>query len=225
MYLKSLLLLLSFSVRSLLAFETLSPENKAIFERDGIVILTENIEGLTWPKVSAFLKIKSAPKQAMALFAAYDDQKNYVPNVLISKPVKEHNPLAVDVEYELYMPWPIPNGRYIHGHEIKKELDAEIYQINWWMNQSTIAEKVEGSAVFSPLNEGSLLKYESLVVPKSSLAIFLKNTMLKDVEKTLREIRLYIEINQKEQSPKMQNYVQILEQTLSGKSHWKNLTN
>lgn len=223
MYLKSLLFFLLIALQPLLAFETLSADNKASFERDGIVLVTENIKGLSWPKITAFLKVQAPPKEAMALFAAYDDQKNYVPNVVISKPVKEHSPLSVDIEYELNLPWPIPNSRYTHGHKISKELEEEIYQINWWMIKSTSAEKVEGLAKFSPLGEFSLLKYESLVVPKSSFAGLLKKTMLKDVEKTLLEIRQYIELNQQIKSQKMLNYVQVLEQTLSGKSHWKNL--
>jgi hypothetical protein len=223
MHLKILILLTLLTTARSLAFETISTKQLAALENENFLIETKSIDGLTWPKVIAYLKIDASAKQAMAIFAAYDQQKNYVPNVIVSNPVKERSALSVDVEYELKLPWPIPNSRYTHGHEIKKDEGQEVYQINWWMIQSTSASKVEGSATFLEHNGQTYMKYISLVVPSSSFAGLLRKTMLKDVEHTLREIRKYIELNVKDESKNLAKYTQVLEQTLSGKSYWKTI--
>lgn len=224
MHLKILILLSFFLGHHAQAFETISDKILTSLQSQNFIIETQNIEGLVWPQISAYLTINASAKQAMALFAAYDAQKNYVPNVIVSKPVKERTPLSVDIEYELKLPWPIPNSRYTHGHQIQKHPEQEIYQISWWMIQSSSASRVEGSATFFENGEGkSVMKYVSLVVPSSSFAGLLRKTMLKDVEHTLVEIRKYIEHQQANQTKSLVKYTQVLEQTLAGKSYWKKL--
>lgn len=208
----------------LAAFETL-PDS--ILERlsagEDLILETQEVSGASWPKITAYLLIDAPALNSMALFAAYDDQKNYVPNVIVSKPIKERGPLSVDIQYELNLPWPIPNSKYTHGHLIEKKEDEQIYQIKWWMIESTSASDVQGSATFFKHEQKTVMKYISLVTPTSSFASLLEKTMLKDVEQTLREIRKYIEENHQQKSEKNQKYVSILEQTLRGESYWKTL--
>lgn len=229
MYLKFLSILFSSLILSLCssalhAFETLPDSVKErLIAGEDFILETKEIAGASWPEITAYLLIDAPAINAMALFSAFDDQKNYVPNVIVSRPVKERTPLSIDIQYELNLPWPIPNSRYTHGHLIEKKESEEIYQIKWWMIESTSASDVRGSATFFKHEQKTVMKYISLVTPTSSFASLLEKTMLKDVEETLREIRKYIEENHQQKSEKNQKYVSILEQTLRGESYWKTL--
>lgn len=186
----------------------------------GIVMLEDAQKDLPWPKVDAHLKFEVSPLDALAVFAAFDAQKNYVPNLMESTPIEVRDVSKVFVRYEMNHPWPIPNNRYVHGHELKKNAEHD-YEITWWMVESNSAKSVEGSARFYRSDDETYMHYQSLVVPESTFASLLKGSMLSDVEETLKVIRQKTHEYAKNDPKFMQEYRELLSQTFQNKPVWK----
>ena len=118
------------------------------------------------------------------------------------------------------LPWPIPNNRYIHGHELIKHADND-YEVTWWMIESNSAKKVEGSARFYRFEGQTYMHYQSLVVPDSSFASLLKNSMLSDVQETLKVISHKTHEFARDQPQLIQEYRRLLIETFQNKPAWK----
>jgi|GEM_PF-1708034 hypothetical protein len=189
--------------------------------KQGEVILIENQrKDLPWPQVEGHLKFEVSPLDALAIYTAFDIQKDYVPNLIESSPIEVRDVSKVFVRYEMNLPWPIPNNRYIHGHELIKRAEND-YEVTWWMVESNSAKKVEGSARFYLSDDQTYMHYQSLVVPDSTFASLLKNSMLSDVRESLKVIRLKTHEFSKNQPKFMQEYRDLLIQTFQNKPAWK----
>lgn len=178
------------------------------------VVKTKEVPGSPWPEITYYALVKATPLEAIALFAAYDIQKDYVPNIIKSTPVKHVSPTDVQTEYELRIPFPLPNARYIHGAKIfKYEKD---YETKWYMVESSSSEDVSGSAYFQDDNGSTLLRYRSYVKPKSMFGSLVKKMMLKDVEESIVAIRLFIEKTVRENPSLSSKYSEFITRALRG---------
>ena len=175
---------------------------------------TKDIPGSSWPEITYYVLVDASPLDAMALFSGYDIQKDYTPNVIKSTPVKHVTATDVHTEYEMKIPFPLPNAHYIHGARIYK-YDSE-YEIHWYMVESSSAEDVKGSAYFAPYNGKTLFRYRSYIKPKSFLATFVKKIMLRDVRATIVAIRDFIEKAKRENSPLISKYSEFITRALRG---------
>lgn len=199
---------------------SLSGLDKADFDKlsaSQAVVKTKQIEGLSWPELTIYLKFDASPLEAVAIFYGLDHQKDYIPNLVKSEVVKEETPTRVYVDYELKLPWPLANSKYLHGHELSFNKEASEYLVKWWMEKSTSAEKVEGSALFVPYKDATILVYNSVVVPKSIFASFVESTMIKDVQKSLIAARDETIRAKKEDKNLLNKYVSFINNALSGK--------
>lgn len=187
-----------------------------------IITETKEIEGEVWPEVTAKALIKATPLESVAIFAAYDYQKNYVPNLLKSEVALEEvssNKNNTHVSYKMDMPWPISDSEYVHGHELTKPAPDQ-YKVRWYMVKSDSAENVRGYALFAPhptQKNFTLLSYVSLVSPKSFFAGALKKLMVGDVVNSLEAIRSTTEKLVKENPDLVKKYQDKIRLVLSGK--------
>lgn len=178
------------------------------------VIKTREIEGLAWPEVTFYTTIDATPLESVAVFAAYDIQKDYVPGVIKSTPTKHISSTDVYTAYEMHMPFPMSNAKYLHGGKIFRHKND--YEVQWYMVESTSAEDVKGSAYYTSFNGKTLFRYRSLVVPKSIFGSFVKKVMMKDVEKSLVAIRNFTEKNKQENPALVSKYSEFITRALSG---------
>ena len=193
--------------------ELTKDEIKLVTARE-FVIKTREIQGLAWPEVTFYTTIDATPLEAMAIFAAYDIQKDYVPGVIKSIPIKHVSATDVLTAYEMHMPFPMSNAVYTHGGKIFRHKND--YELQWYMMESTSAEDVKGSAYYTPFNGKTLLRYKSLVVPRSIFGSLVKKVMIKDVEKSLVAIRNFTEKNIKENPALVSKYSEFITRALSG---------
>lgn len=185
-----------------------------------IRIKTEEVKGEVWPLVTTKVLIKANPLASVAIFAAYDYQKDYVPNILDSKVVfeevtKSNN--TTHVKYLLDMPWPLGDSTYIHGHKLTSGPD--FYKVQWFMVESESAENVSGYAEFKPHPANpawTLMTYVSQVTPKSFFAGIFKKMMVKDVKHTLEVIRTTIEAAQEKKPELVKKYENKIKNVLAG---------
>lgn len=164
----------------------LSKEEHASLEALDYIFKTEDIDNSPWPVITYYKILRASPLASAGLFAAYDIQKDYVPNILQSEPIKHISPTDVHTRYELKIPFPLPNAHYVHGARIFK-YDND-YEVSWYLVESSSALEVRGSAYFKQHSLGSILIYQSYVKPKSIFANLVKKMMFKDVETSIKAI-------------------------------------
>ena len=88
----------------------LTPAELKSMEAREWILKTKDVEDSPWPEITYYALVEASPLESIAIFAAYDIQKDYVPNVIKSTPVKHITPTDVHTAYELQMPFPHPNA-------------------------------------------------------------------------------------------------------------------
>jgi hypothetical protein len=187
-----------------------------------LIVKTKDLGQGPWPQVTILMPVKATSLEAVSMFAAYDHQKHYVPNLLKSDVIKQVGGREVHTEYEMKMPWPINNSKYVHGTIIDRLAIKDAYQVQWFMVRSNSADKVFGTAIFSSCNGQTLMRYQSFMKPKSALAGLFKGSMIKDVKASLKAIVGYTEKVSKTNPELLKKYVHIFEKSLSGENIYTN---
>lgn len=185
----------------------------------GFVIKKKNVNKSAWPELTFYFQVDASPLQTIAVFAAFEHQVNYVPGLLKSKVIKQETPVLVHTDYEMNMPWPIPNSKYVHASHLK-QLDNDTYRMEWYMIKSNSADIVKGYAEFYPRDGKTIFKYQSFINPKSFLAGLFKKTMIKDVQTSLEAIRA--EAEKLKGTSKGNEFVGLISKALSGKFAYPN---
>ena len=195
---------------------------KAVSARE-FVLKTRDVEGSVWPEITYYAIIEATPLESVAVFAAYDAQKDYVPNIIKSTPIKHVTATDVLTDYELHMPFPIPNAKYIHGAKIFKHKND--YEVEWYMVESSSAEIVKGSVYFQSYEGKTLMKYKSYVKPKSVFGSFVKKAMLSDVLKSITAIRNFTEKSKRENPIFISKYSEFITRALNGEFVYQTIIN
>jgi hypothetical protein len=213
------LILIAVGLCPQLSYSELSEsEKKAVLS--GEVIIKENasseFKNAPWPVMTYYLKVKSSPIVGISIFGALEYQQSYVPDTLLSKPIKEISPVEIHTEYEMKVPFPFSNARHVHGSILsRKDLS---YSMKWYYVHSNATKNTSGHALFSPLNETeSLLEYQTFVWPNSSLASLVESVMKKKTLIAVKAIREHIELLNEKNSPLIPQFVKRTQDALNGK--------
>jgi hypothetical protein len=192
----------------------LSPaELKAVNQRE-FIMKTKDLPNSPWPELTYYTLINASPLEAAGVFAAYDAQKDYVPNLIKSKPIKHLSATEVLTEYEMHMPFPISNARYTHGAKIFKHQNH--YEVQWYMVESSSAEEVRGSVYFQSYEGKTLMRYRSYIKPKSMFGSLVKKSMFKDVLASITAIRNYIEKSKRDNPAIVSKHTGFITRALNG---------
>jgi hypothetical protein len=205
----------------------LSPEEVTQIEKGELILKTKDVEGSAWPEITLYSFIPNVSAlESMGIFSALDYQKDYVPNVIKSKPIKHVSAVEVLTDYEMHVPFPLSNAHYVHGSVVHQYSDDE-YELTWYKVTSTSTEEVKGSAYFSNIklkeNSGSLFRYRSYIKPKSVLGSLVKKIMLRDVKNSILSIRSHIEKLKKENSTLISKYSGFITRSLKGEFVYKTI--
>ena len=156
----------------------------------------ENLEGEIWPKVTVLAVIPHTPKDNIEVFDDFESQKDYIPDMVSAKVLKKVSENAFDVAFEMKMPWPISNTKYVTRNIIQQE--GENYRIDWHLIKSNQMKDTKGSVIFEVLDKDkTLLTYVNHITPDSELASMFKSRVPEDVEKTVKVIIEHLEKNVK----------------------------
>ncbi len=201
----------------------LSPAELSNLENGEQVMKTKEVEGSAWPEITIYSLIEASPLETMGIFSALDYQKNYVPNVIKSKPIKHISATEVLTEYEMHVPFPLSNAHYVHGSIVHRYEND--YELTWYKVSSTSTEEVRGSAYFSFYKSKTLFRYRSYIRPKSIFGGLVKKMMFKDVQKTISSIKEHTEKLKKEHSDLIERYSNHITRALSGEFVYKDVIN
>jgi hypothetical protein len=162
------------------------------------VAVNENIKGKPWPRVRIYRTVAATPEEVAAVFCDFDHAKEYVPNVLKSSISHRVSPTVLDVDYGLDVP--ILPDEYYTTRNVLKAVGPDIYRIDWKLLRAVQTKDSVGCLRIEPLDGKSVICYENLVVPGSSMAGLLKGKALQQMGQTVEAIATQIE-SQKTKRP------------------------
>jgi len=169
----------------------LSNGQKEELEKDGLVVLEQDVPGKPWPRVRIYKKIEASPEEVAAVFFDYDQAKTYIPDVLESRISKNISPCVQEVDYEVDVPI-LRDEAYTARNAIKTSDDG--YQVSWILLRALQTKEAEGNLCIEPFDDGtSVIRYTNLVTPGSGMAKILKVPALSRMQKTVLAIGQKVE--------------------------------
>ena len=174
-----------------------------------------------WPAITLYMTIPLTPLEAVAVFAAYDHQKDYVPGVVLSTPIKHVSSTEVWCRYRYRSPWPLPDVNYVHTNRLKAK--GKAFEVEWEMIESDAMDRVYGRAVFEPFNGQTLLEYHVESSPYSVIAFFFKGRMKREVVSTVSAIVSYMGKMKRKNPILLEKYKGYITDALAGKKVYKDV--
>lgn len=202
-------------------FPALDSHQQGQLDQFQMVVTTGTRKDKTWPEVQMRRIVRADPLTSVAIFLALDHQKEYVPNLLKSEPIRHVTPTEVHTAYELKLPWPLANSVYTHGSKLSKR--GECYWVEWYLVESNSADNVEGFASFCPHAKGTYMEYQNFVEPKSVFAGLFEGNMIEDSSQSIEAILKYVEKCDKSKKWLVEKYSQIIIDSLNGKNPYQKL--
>lgn len=169
----------------------LTPAQVAEVKKGGQVVLTEEIEGKPWPRVRVFQLIKATPEEACAVFTDYANAKEFVPNLLKSEVARKVSSSVAEVDYGLDVPI-LPDEFYTVRNTIKFS-PPDSYRVDWKLLRAVQTKDSVGAFRVESFDGQTLLCYQNLVTPGSSMAPLLKGHAIKQMRQTVDAIVRQIE--------------------------------
>lgn len=155
--------------------DELSPTQRQELQKGAPVCIQEEVPGIAWPRSTVFQKIAGVqPEEVIAVFFDYQGAKTFIPNVQISKIMKSHAAWKQEVYYELELPLMLPNEQYTATNELMDRSTAGVYEVKWSVEKGRFFTSSKGSLRVQAWQDGSLLRYETLVNPGSRIAALLR---------------------------------------------------
>jgi len=208
LYLTAVFFVVAVNVFSQLPYNLQQSALDRIYKSE-IIIVNEKIADAPWPNVIVYSSVKATPLESIAVFSAYEEHKDYIPDLLVSKVVKVISKTDVHIAFKLNIPWPLSNSNYITGNKLSKKKDGA-YQIKWYFVKSDSSKDNYGKIVFTPYKDKTIIKYENFTYPKSSLAKLFKAKMIKKVKETVIAIKKRIENIKNSNSNSIKSYITAL---------------
>ncbi len=176
------------------------------------VLVTESVEGKAWPLVRVYRIISATPEEVAAVFFDYANAKSFVPNLLKSDVSKKISSCSFEVDYGVDVPL-FPDEFYTVRNSLVKK--GDVYIIDWKLIRALQTKDSVGEFRVEPLGEKSLIRYENLVTPGSSMAGLLKGKAVDQMEQTVTAIGKKVESQKKNQPQDLQRQVDAMRAALA----------
>lgn len=176
------------------------------------VVITEDIEGKPWPRVRVYEIIRASPEEAVAVFTDYNGAKGYVPNLLKSEVAQRLSAVVADVDYGLDVPI-LPDEFYTVRNTLKFS-PPDCYRVDWKLLRAVQTKDSVGAFRVEPFEGLTLLCYENLVTPGSSMAPLLKGHAIKQMKQTVDAIVRQIEKQKTSNATDLQRQVEALREAV-----------
>ena len=152
-----------------------------------VVVLSENVQGVPWPRLKLYQVVDAPPKVVADLFSDYAAAPDYTPGMLGAKVIGTNPDGTKDVEYKVKVPVLQSISYTVRNAYIQKR---NSYEVKWTLLRSPLAKSSNGSLRIEPYGKGkTLMCYTNLVVPITNLVAGLKNQALNEAKTTVRAIK------------------------------------
>jgi hypothetical protein len=151
-----------------------------------LVIMSENVDGVPWPRLKLYQVVDAPPKVVADLFSDYSAAPDYIPGMLAAKVIATNPDGTKDVQYKVKVPVLQSISYTVRNAYIKK---GNSYEVKWTLLRSPLAKSSDGSLRIEPYGKGkTLMCYTNLCVPVTNLVAGLKNQALNEAKSTVRAI-------------------------------------
>ena len=130
-------------------------------ERGETVVEQLPAVGFPWPEVAAWRRVAAAPVAVMAVYADFDSQARYIPEMVTSRIVGRDGPTTYRVFYEYEVPG--PNEQYTMAISLHRT--GEGFEARWTMLSARYARRIAGELRVIPDAGGALIRYATRVDP------------------------------------------------------------
>jgi len=178
------------------------------------VLVTENIQDVSWPCFHIYRLVHATPTQVTAVFWDFGNAPHFIPHCL--KVTLDNYPVSniKEVNYELAIP--------LLSNEVSKVLNILQslthdggYEISWTVLCSKYSKSGKGSLLVVPHEKETLICYSNFVDPGSIIATLLRGYAEKQlqqiVEALVRQIEYEVQKNPQELSIQEQELKKALE--------------
>lgn len=158
----------------------LDSTQKETLKKGSQVVVIEDIKGKPWPRVTIYKLVKATPEEVAAVFFDYEDNKSFVPNLLKSEISKRISPQSSEVDYGVDVPI-LPDEYYTVRNTITR-IAPDQYRIDWKLVRAVQTKDSVGSFRIEPYEDQTLICYQNLVTPGSSMAGLLRKTAISQMK-------------------------------------------
>jgi hypothetical protein len=177
------------------AYDELSEAQKASLQKGEQVMITEDLPGLPWPRVSLYQRIEATPEEAMAVLADYELAQSYVPNVRSSRISSRLDAVTTDVDYVIHVSLLLEENVTLRCKlsMLGPDKSARSYRQDITLIHGELTRSSESLIRTEPLGTATLLAYRTLVVPDSVLGGLAKDKAVAQVKATVGAMTRQIE--------------------------------
>ena len=168
------------------AVDNLSVQQLEEIRRGQQLVLSEEVPGNAWPKVTVYQWSSAAPEEMAAVFFDYESARTFVPNVLKSAVSKRYSSCEMDVDYTLQIPV-LPNEEY-RARNTLRQVPGGGYSIRWKLLVARHTKASVGEFLVRPSGGGSIARYEALTTPTSAIAGLLRGRAVAQMKAALAAI-------------------------------------
>lgn len=158
----------------------LDSAQKATLKKGSQVVVIEDIKGKPWPRVTIYKLVGATPEEVAAVFFDYEDNKSFVPNLLKSEISRRISPQSSEVDYGVDVPI-LPDEYYTVRNTITR-IAPDQYRIDWKLVRAVQTKDSVGSFRIEPYEDQTLICYQNLVTPGSSMAGLLRKTAISQMK-------------------------------------------
>jgi hypothetical protein len=169
----------------------LNAVQRSQMESGSQVVVIENVEGKTWPRIKIYRFVEASPEQVAAVFFDFDNAKSFIPNVFKSEISNRISPCTMDVDYGLDVP--IFPDEYYTVRNTLRAIDENSYCVDWKLLRAVLTKDSVGSFRVEPWEGKSLICYQNLVTPGSNIAILLRGRAIEQMKETTKAFAAQIE--------------------------------
>lgn len=151
------------------------------------VTITEEVDGSVWPRITVYHKASGTPEEYMAVFWDFNRHKDYFDGMKNSAVSRVLQPSELLVDYTMHFPVvmgiSMPDENYT-AHDVLSTYDGgRSYRCAWTKDRADTIKDVSGSLRTEPYEGGTLVAYQSLIVPpKPALARLLVKVAIARVQ-------------------------------------------
>lgn len=202
------------------AFNELSTDQKAQFEKGEQVFITEDKADSPWPATHIYQFINATPEQAAAVFTDYELGKSYIPKLKKSTISALIDPATRQVDYTLKVPV-FPDESYTIEDRISTYDDGNSYRVDWKLIVADTTKDAVGHVRFEPYRDGerngALMVYYNFSIPGSVMASvsFIERMAMQHTRDTANAIVKQIETEKTDHPDLLEQQVNTLRTALA----------
>jgi hypothetical protein len=168
------------------AYNELSSQQQASVQNGQQVFLKNDLSDSSWPEMKVYQRIDSTPEEAAALLWNVKLAPTFMTDVQVTQITKENSPSSMNVLYTVTMPI-VGSDTYTVTETVSQYDNGGSYEIVWHKFDSKSAKSIDVVIRFETLGTGTLLAYDSQVVPDSFFAGMIEGSIESKLQNTVSQ--------------------------------------